>query len=156
MCLCRNTLMNVLRTIQVPRHPPTTRELWSEWTKIWPIVWRQPDFGPLALRPEAAIVDGAATEVMQGLMGLAWRLALDARAAGQSFNAAIIVDPARGTRHTCANQACIASHADCCWPSTGLQERLSATQALTSCGGATLLAMLTQNSHRGWFGFWFK
>ena len=84
---------------QVPRHPPPTRELWLEWTKVWPIVWRQPDFGPLALRPEAAIVVGAATRVMQEFMVTAWQLALDAQAAGRSFNAAIIVDPARGMSH---------------------------------------------------------
>ena len=83
--------------MQVPRHPPPTREIWAEWTKLWPIVWRQPDFGPLALRPDAAVMDPAAIRSMQEWMCRAWQLGLDAKAAGQAFNAAIIVDHVRGT-----------------------------------------------------------
>lgn len=64
---------------------------------MWPIVWRQPDEGPPALRAEAPIVDPVAVGEMQGWMRRAWQLAFDAKAAGHAFNAAIIVDPSRGT-----------------------------------------------------------
>lgn len=94
-----------ISVLQVPRHPPATRELWSEWTKMWPIVWRQPDEGPLALRAEAPVANPAAIGEMQGWMRQAWQLALDAKAAGHAFNAAIIVDPSRG-RHRADNGAC--------------------------------------------------
>lgn len=66
---------------------------------MWPIVWRQPDVGPLALRAEAAIVDPATISKMQGWMRRAWKLALDAKAAGHAFNAAMIVDPSTGEAH---------------------------------------------------------
>ena len=67
-----------------------------EWTKLWPIVWRQPDFGPVALRPEAAIVDAAEIERIRRQMQRAWQLAVDNCAAGGAFNAAVIVDPTHG------------------------------------------------------------
>ena len=80
----------------MPRHAPPTRDVWTEWTKLWPIVWRQPDFGPVALRPEAAIVDAAEIERMRQQMQRAWQLAVENRSAGGAFNAAVIVDPAQG------------------------------------------------------------
>ncbi len=80
----------------MPRHAPPSRELWAEWTQIWPIVWRQQDVGPLALRPEAALVDPAAIAGIREHMQRAWRLAEQSRAAGGAFNAAIIVDPETG------------------------------------------------------------
>eukprot|EP00892_Ulva_mutabilis_P007021 jgi/Ulvmu1/4691/UM002_0422.1 len=40
--LSANELLFSAAIVKVPTHPAPTRELWTHWTKMWPITWRPP------------------------------------------------------------------------------------------------------------------
>eukprot|EP00884_Botryococcus_braunii_P010867 jgi/Botrbrau1/19782/Bobra.0124s0030.1 len=82
-----------LHRTQVSGRAPQTREQWAEWSKVWPITWRVPEVTSV---PTDLRLEPHEEQAMWAHMARACQLAEAAAAAGNSSNAAVIVEPISG------------------------------------------------------------
>ena len=106
---------------QVPGRPPSSRGQWADWSRIWPMAWRQPETTALALVAQPPALAPEECQSMRKLMSRAWDLALAATGCSSpsdTCNACLLVDPASGA--LLCNAPTSAQPACDCQPPVGL------------------------------------